>query len=394
MNKTSSNSVVRIGIAGFGTAGRSFLPAIEAHPGFQLVAVADPVATVREEIAREQGVPGYATVQELLTHPGLDAVYIATPTRLHEEQVLLAAQAGKHVLVEKPMAVNASHALPMVEAAEKAGIVFLVGHSHGYDLPVLEMRKVIESGRLGRVRMVNSWDYTDWMCRPRRDDELDETLGGGVTYRQGAHQIDVIRLLCGGRTRSVRAKTYSWDPQKKGIGAHTLFMDFEDGVGAMASYNGYGYFSSVDICFNVTESGFHQESGVVTRARMQAAAKQSPEDVLKAKLERARKASYGPAPHQPMFGMTIVSCERGDIRQSANGLLIYSDAGMEEIALPLDKSPRDLVLMELYDAITGSARPVHSGRWGLANLEVCDAAIESSASGREILLKHQVGLPS
>ena len=65
--------------------------------------------------------------------------------------------------------------------------------------------------------------------------------------------------------------------------------------------------------------------------------------------------------------------------------------GREEIALPLDKSPRDLVIAEFADAIAGKST-THSGRWGLANLEVCTAAIESSLAGKEIELKHQVAV--
>ena len=84
-----------------------------------------------------------------------------------------------------------------------------------------------------------------------------------------------------------------------------------------------------------------------------------------------------------------MSCERGDIRQSPDGLLVYSERGREAIALPKDKSPRDLVLEEFAEAIAGKPT-THSGRWGLANLEVCTAAIESSRSGKEIELIHQV----
>ena len=77
------------------------------------------------------------------------------------------------------------------------------------------------------------------------------------------------------------------------------------------------------------------------------------------------------------------------LRQSPDGLLVYSGKGREEITLPKDKSPRDLVIAEFADAIAG--KPVtHTGRWGLANLEVCTAAIESSRSGEEVELRHQV----
>ena len=117
----------------------------------------------------------------------------------------------------------------------------------------------------------------------------------------------------------------------------------------------------------------------------------SPEEELAAKRKRARNAIPPNALHQPHFGLTMVSCERGDIRQSPDGLLVYSERGREEIALPADQSPRDLVMAEFADAIAGKPT-THTGRWGLANLEVCTAAIESSRTGKEIELKHQVAV--
>ena len=61
--------------------------------------------------------------------------------------------------------------------------------------------------------MIHTWNFTDWMTRPRRPDELDVAQGGGVTYRQGAHQFDIIRLIGGGLVKSVRATTFDWDPK-------------------------------------------------------------------------------------------------------------------------------------------------------------------------------------
>lgn len=393
MTKSAASAVplVRIGIAGFGTAGRSFVPAIQSHPGFELVAFAEPAPQIRSEIKAELGAAAYSSLTDMLAHPGLDAVYIATPTVMHEEHVTQALQAGKHVLVEKPMAINVAHARSMVDAAKATGRVFVVGHSHGYDLPIQEMRRLISGGTLGRVRMVNTSCYTDWMQRPRRNDELDISLGGGVTYRQGSHQFDIIRTLCGGLVRSVRARTFDWSQAKPGQGAHMVFLDFEGGAAACAVYNGYGAFSSVDLCFNITESGFERPSQYGPRPV--AAGNASPEDVIRAKQERAKRVNFAKAPFQPAFGLTLVSCERGEIRQSPNGLLVYTDEGMSEVALSADWSPRDLVLREMHDAIAGKMPALHDAAWGLANLEVCDAAIESSATGRDVMLQHQVALP-
>jgi phthalate 4,5-cis-dihydrodiol dehydrogenase len=380
---------INIGIVGLGAAGRAFLPAILGHADFNLVAVTEPVAQVRADALSGHAAAAYDALPEMLTHPGLDAVYIASPTDLHPEHVMQACAAGKHVLVEKPMAVNLDQARAMVQAMEQAGLVLLVGHSHGYDLPIQKMREIIAGGTLGRVQMVNTWCYTDWIYRPRRPDELDNDQGGGVTYRQGSHQFDIIRLLCGGKTRSVRAKTFNWDPQRSATGAHIVYLDFENGAAATAVYNGYGRFSTMDLGFPVSEWGFMQppeERPALLRSV-------SPEAELLAKQKRARNAIPASAPYQPFFGLTVVSCERGEIRQSPTGLIVYSEQGQIEITLPAERSPRDLVMSEFSAAISGRAAPVHSGRWGLANLEICAAAIRSSQSGGDVLLEEQVGLP-
>lgn len=385
---------VRIGIAGYGAAALAFVPAILAHPGFELVAVAEPIKSVCDEAAKALTVAAYASVPAMLAGAQLDAIYIGTPTEMHSVHVLGALAAGKHVLVEKPMAANLDDAKAMVDAAATAGTVFLVGHSHSYDLPIQTMRALISGGTLGRVRMVNTWCYTDWIYRPRRPDEFVTGLGGGVTYRQGAHQFDIIRLLCGGKVKSVKARTFDMDPARRAIGAHTVFIDFEDGAAATAVYNGYGGFSSMDLCFDVSEWGFAQPEGARNFARRPLANSNavSAVDEQAAKRQRGKTAIPGSAPLQPFFGMTLVSCEKGDIRQSPHGLFVYSAEGKQEIKLPADRSPRDLVMAEFYDAITGRAPAIHDGRWGLANLAVCDAAIASSASGREEAALYQVAV--
>jgi phthalate 4,5-cis-dihydrodiol dehydrogenase len=380
---------IRIGIVGMGAAGWAFLPPIRGNPAFELAAIAEPVAEMRETVAAETGVAVHPDLPSMLRDAKLDAVYIATPTELHPEHVAQVCAAKKHVLTEKPMAIRVEQAQQMVEAAARAGVVLQVGHSHSYDLPIARMREIVVSGVLGRARMIHTWNFTDWMSRPRRAAELDVGQGGGVTYRQGAHQVDILRLIGGGLVKSVRATTFDWDDRRRSIGAHTIFLNFADGAAATAVYNGYGHFSGTELIGGVGEWGEVTQR----RAASQPSAAMTPEQELAAKRQRARNAIPVSAPHQPHFGLTMVSCERGDIRQSLDGLLVYSERGREEIALPADKSPRDRVIAEFADAIAG--KPVtHTGRWGLANLEVCTAAIESSRSGKEIELKHQIAVAS
>ncbi len=377
---------LHVGIAGLGAAGRAFVAPLQRHPGFDWVAAAEPDDATREAAARDDGIAVYASFEAMLAHPGLDAVCIATPTPLHAAQACAAANAGLHVLLEKPMAVDLAGARGVVDAAERAGVALVVGHSHSHDLPIRRMRELIVSGELGAVRMAQQWCFSDWMRRPRRPDELDAAAGGGVTLRQGSHQFDVLRLLCGGQARSVRACAFDWDPARRGIGAHTAFIDFEGGAAATAVYNGYGGFSTSELCFGISEWGFP-----VPPPRAAAALTQAQED--SAKRQRARSAiPDAQAPFQPFFGLTLVSCERGDIRQSPHGLLVHGAGETRSIELGLDRSPRDLVLAEWFDAIQRQTPALHDGRWGLANLELCLAALQSSRSGQTVALLEQVAV--
>ena len=381
----NSKPVVRIGLAGLGAAGQAFLPAINKHAGFRLAAIAEPVLKLREAAMNCYKVPVYDSLSAMLSCPEIDVVYLATPTDLHTSQVLACSRSGKHVLVEKPMATCMLDARSMVAAAQEAKVILLVGHSHSFDRPIQAMRELIDSGELGRVRMVNTWCFTDWIYRPRRPEELDTRLGGGVTFRQGAHQFDILRYLCGGRVHSIKARTFDWDPERASIGAHMVFLDFDNGAAATAVYSGYAGMSSMDLGFPISEWGFEQ-----TPSERPWAGKStdpiSPELELLAKQERAKHAIPAGAPYQPFFGLTVVHCEKGDIRQTPMGLRISSRTGTRDVVLPNDQSPRELVLTELYDAITGRAPPLHDGLWGLSTLEVCEAAAVSSEMGREVVL--------
>jgi nitrite reductase/ring-hydroxylating ferredoxin subunit len=103
---------------------------------------------------------------------------------------------------------------------------------------------------------------------------------------------------------------------------------------------------------------------------------------------RARPIS-GTAPPPPFYGMTLVSCEKGDIRQSANGLFIYGEEAKQEIPLPTDETGRDAVVSELYEAVVNGHEPAHGKRWGKGNLEVCLAVLAAARARREVFLAHQ-----
>ncbi len=378
--------MIRIGIAGLGAAGRAFVPAVRSHSAFALHAIADPSPEIQAEFQAANDIRVHRDLEAMLGDASLDAVCIATPTEMHAAHARAAFSAGKHVLLEKPMATSLAEARSIVEAAERGGKVLLVGHSHSYDPPIARMRALVESGTLGAPRLANTWCFTDWVYRPRRPEELDVTKGGGVTFRQGAHQFDILRLLCGGRARSVRAKTFDLDPSRSTVGAHAAFVDFADGAAATAVYNGYGHLPGAELTFGIGEWGFPQPP---SKPRAAVSTPTSPEEERRAKAERARTAIPAQAPHPPFFGMTVLCCERGDVRQTPAGLAVYTREGITSIPVSVARSPREVLFDEFHDAIAGVRVAVHDGRWALATLELTLAALESSRTGREVTLQHQ-----
>ena len=188
---------VRLGVAGLGRAFTIMLPTLARHPGVQLVAAADPRAEARACFARDFGGSTYAEIAALCADPAVEAVYVASPHGFHLEHVRAAAAAGKHVLVEKPMALSIAECEAMIAATQAAGVHLLVGHSHSFDLPYLRTRALIESGAFGAVRMINAVNFTDFLYRPRRPEELDTAQGGGAVFNQAPHQVDLVRLLAG-----------------------------------------------------------------------------------------------------------------------------------------------------------------------------------------------------
>src|SRR5207253_7938963 len=132
----------------------------------------------------------------------------------------------------------------MIAAADKAGVHLIVGHTHGFDPAIRTMRQLILSGEFGPLGMINTWNYTTFLNRPRRPEELDTSLGGGIIFNQVPHQIDTARLLGGGVVRSVRASTTRLDPARPTEAGCAALLQFHNGATASLVYSGYDHFDS------------------------------------------------------------------------------------------------------------------------------------------------------
>ena len=109
----------------------------------------------------------YESVEALCADADVEAVYVATPHQFHAEHVAIAAAHGKHVLVEKPMALTLEDCGAMCEAVNRAGVKMVIGHSHSFDAPIARTRELIASGAYGRLRMITAMNFTDFLYRPR-----------------------------------------------------------------------------------------------------------------------------------------------------------------------------------------------------------------------------------
>lgn len=390
------NEPLRLGVIGLGRGFTLMLPTFMAHPHIALVAASDPRPEARDRFASDFDAKSYDSAEKVCADPAVQAVYVASPHQFHVEHVKLAAVHGKHILVEKPMALTTADCLEMIAAAKKGGIQLLVGHSHSYDLPYLRTREMISTGAYGRVRMINALNFTDFLYRPRRPEELDTKSGGGVVFSQAAHQIDVVRLLASTPAKSVRALTGSWDPKRRTEGAYNAQLSFEDGCFASLSYSGYAHFDTDEFNGWCGELGQKRDPNSYGDARQALARVKTQAEEIAMKNRRA----YGPAGSEAFrigadashnhFGLVVVSCEQADLRPMPQGVVVYGDEGRRVEGLPRPQIPRAEVVDELYDAAVLGRQPLHSGEWGLATLEICLAILESAENGREIDLRHQV----
>jgi phthalate 4,5-cis-dihydrodiol dehydrogenase len=389
---------LNIGVIGLGRAFTLMLPTFVHDSRVTLVAATDPIAAARAQFEADFNAPACDRVEALCANPQVQVVYVASPHQFHADHVCTAAAHGKHVLVEKPMALSLAECTRMIDACRSAGVHLIVGHSHSFNAPIRRCREIIESGVYGAVRMITAMNFTDFLYRPRRPEELMTSAGGGVIHSQAAHQIDIIRLLGGGLVSSVRAYTGAWDAARPTEGAYSALLGFEGGAFATATYSGYGHYDSDELMENTGELGNHKNPDDYGSARQRLAklvGVTEDETALKAARNYGGSA-YTPSHSLPNnlrhqhFGQLIVSCDKADLKPSATGVTIYTDTEKILVALPAPLVPRIEVIDEMVAAICHNQPPTHSGQWARATTAVCLAMLESAANQHECQPAYQV----
>ena len=197
---------MNVGIIGFGFMGHWHADHMHLVPGITAKAVCDTDEAKRAD-AEQRGLRTYADYRLMLGDPDINTVLIAAPNQLHHEMVLAAAKAGKHIICEKPAALNANQFEEMVEAAKEYGVQFEVHQNRRWDADFLTVKRIFEEKTIGNVFMINSTLYGangkvhDWHCFPE--------FGGGMLYDWGVHLLDQMLYLMPGKLVSVFADVKS-----------------------------------------------------------------------------------------------------------------------------------------------------------------------------------------
>jgi phthalate 4,5-cis-dihydrodiol dehydrogenase len=322
------------------------------------------------------GVRQHCTLQAMLEDEAVDAVHIATPTPLHFEQVHRALDAGRHVIVEKPVTCDSESAARLAESAQRGDRAVLVGHSESFEPYVAATRRAIDDDEIGEPVMIVAEKFTDWMRRPRLAEEWDPAMGGGLIRRQGVHQVDVVRTLAEGEY-DVRVARTREDPERGASGSYCAWLSSTGATEAFIAHDGIGRLNGGSMPAAAGETtiagGGDDSERVEKRVRTRR---------LLARALRERLALGGDD-----TGRVLVIGTAGEVTVSGAQVEVTGRCGRRAVALHSCPSGRDTVLDEFVAAVRGERAAVHGLAWGAENLRLCERIEMMADANRTLEMK-------
>lgn len=342
--------MIRIAFTGTGYIAKIHAKAAQTLPDVELVAVVNHRPSSMAAFAREFDIPRqYATIEELLRDGNVDAVSVNTPNYLHAPQTIVALEAGVHVMVEKPMALDAKQAKEMLAASQRSGALLMVAHCWRFDEEVLWLKEQVAQGHIGEIIRTKgygvhvNWGPAGWFT-------VKEFAGGGALADMGIHAIDTARFLLG-------------DPQPVSVYARidTCYKDFDvDDTGVILVNWDSGVTSYV-------ESGWWQPHVDGPEASTQL---------------------YGSKGLAQLFP-TSFKVPKGPAICGVLGIADTVDPGFphprEEHC---SQSMYDAQMAYFVDCIKAGRTPIPGGAEGLINMKIVDAAYESARTGQVVKIGH------
>ncbi len=345
-------STVNIGVVGAGFIGKVHMDQFTAQEGVCLKGIYDPFDAAAKAAAAQFGAEKiYPSDKELIEAPEIDTVILAVPNSLHAPLAVQALEAGKNVLLEKPMALSGAQAAEIVKAQRKSGKVLMIAHQMRWQDISQQIKTQAEAGEFGRIYNAKTamWrtcaipGWGSWFTRK-------EESGGGPLIDIGVHALDLILYLMGDpKPVSVFGSVYAeFGPHKKGIGSW-----------GTPDWNGY----------------FDVEDLATALIKM--------EDGSTLTLEVSWAANTDPAFGQAMH---LMGTEGGASLYGNKGMLINQKFGRtcttELTANPNAPNPRTLLTAHFLDCVHTGKQPISDGLSGLKNNMILDAIYASAKSGK------------
>ncbi|GAA3402071.1 Gfo/Idh/MocA family protein [Paenibacillus hodogayensis] len=230
----------KVALIGAGGITVSHLEALSLMDELQGVAIADISQERAEAAGAQYGLTAYTDYRLMIEREKPDIAVVTLPHFLHKEATLFAAERGCHVMLEKPMALNAAECDEIIEAVGRAGVRLMVGHTQHYIEQNRTAKAIIEEGRLGRLVMINDVRHVPYYRDTRPAWFFEKAkAGGGIFMNLGSHSIDKIQWLTGSRVAQVKAEVSHYGTKGDIEGSGIAWLRTESGITATISQSGY-----------------------------------------------------------------------------------------------------------------------------------------------------------
>ena len=330
---------LKVGIIGLGGIARSHCSAIATLNEVEVVAVADLFEEKRLDYMDQYNIPkGYASHTELLADEEIDAVGVVLGHQLHHRLTVDACNAGKHVLVEKPMALSLEQCDNMIAAAAANNVKLMVGQSQHFYGTSVKAKEILDSGELGPLITAVSYMSKKWDFSRRPPQYRSRYHGGGMWLSNGVHVVDRLTWVMASQAVSVSAV----------VGTRAHYQASDDSATALVRY----------------KNGL---AGVAV--------------------------SVGYADGAPNFECEVI-CANGTLRFSEHGekfVRVGKGDKWEDVSFDDPPAPMHHAWKGFVEAIQQGVEPPASGEWGRHIMEILFAAEESSIRGREVMLASAPG---
>jgi predicted dehydrogenase len=344
-----------VAVIGAGGIGQDHLASFKLHPSARVVALAEVSPVRGREAAERFGIPELVTdYRKLLSRPDIDVISVALPNYLHARVALDALRAGKHVMLDKPMATNARDAAKLVAEAKRRGVLFMVGQNFRFNAETQTARQVVEGGSLGDVyHAKTSWSRRAGIPRIGSWFTQKRFAGGGCTYDIGVHALDRCLYIIGEfEASAVSGQTFAkFGPRGLGNG-------------------GWGK-SEID-----PKAKFDVDDLSIALIKMKSG---------RTVLLEASWAAHGPlidVNDTQLFG-TEAGLSLPPVKLFRRTRTGYAT---EEVA-PLPPLVNTNRMVHFIDCLLGKAKPFVNPSESLAVQKILDAIYVSSATGREVRIK-------